>query len=197
MFEDLTKKRFPYYQYGADKKLKCYAVCPECGNPIHIINLYGAEMMQNEIGLITTYAKHTRGRIAGFKFWNQVEKEDCSLYKPTPLGNTDVKHNDEYSQELKDLIEKNKKNIFKDIREIISVNLSILIINRSYDSFINSHAYTYKAVTKYNIPYAMLYYQQSILLYGQYIVPGIFGDWISKQINEKSRFFEVKKLEKL
>ena len=131
------------------------------------------------------------------QFWNQVEKEDCSLYKPTPLGNTDVKHNDEYSQELKDLIEKNKKNIFKDIREIISVNLSILIINRSYDSFINSHAYTYKAVTKYNIPYAMLYYQQSILLYGQYIVPGIFGDWISKQINEKSRFFEVKKLEKL
>ena len=28
-FEELTKKRFPYYQYGTDKKLKCYAVCPE------------------------------------------------------------------------------------------------------------------------------------------------------------------------
>ena len=31
-FEELTKKRFPYYQYGTDKKLKCYAVCPECGH---------------------------------------------------------------------------------------------------------------------------------------------------------------------
>ena len=33
-FEELTKKRFPYYQYGTDKKLKCYAVCPECGADI-------------------------------------------------------------------------------------------------------------------------------------------------------------------
>lgn len=55
----------------------------------------------------------------------------------------------------------------------------------------NSNAYTYKAVTKYNIPYAMLYYQQSISLYGQYIVEGIFGDWLSDRINEKSRFFKV------
>lgn len=56
----------------------------------------------------------------------------------------------------------------------------------------NSNSYTYKAVTKYNIPYAMLYYQQSISLYGQYIVKGIFEVLLSDQINEKSRFFKVK-----
>lgn len=37
----------------------------------------------------------------------------------------------------------------------------------------------------------MLYYQQSISLYGQYIVEGIFGDLLLAQINEKSRFFKV------
>lgn len=190
-FEEMTKKRFPYYQYGVDKKLKCYAICPECGNPIHIINLYGAEMMQNKTGIITTYAKHTRGKVAGFDFWNPCNKEDCPLYNPTPLGNTEIKHNDEYSEELKELIENNKRTIFKNIREVVCINLSTQIINRLYDSFMNSNAYTYKAVTKYNIPYAMLYYQQSISLYGQYIVEGILGDLVSNQINEKSRFFKV------
>ena len=67
-FEELTKKRFPYYQYGTDKKLKCYAVCPECGNPIHIINLYGAEMIQNQTGIIATYAniREERFRVLNF-----------------------------------------------------------------------------------------------------------------------------------
>ena len=97
----------------------------------------------------------------------------------------------EYSEELKELIENNKRNVFKNIREVVSINLSTQIINRLYDSFMNSNSYTYKAVTKYNIPYAMLYYQQSISLYGQYIVKGIFGDLLSDQINEKSRFFKV------
>ena len=115
----------------------------------------------------------------------------CSLYNPTPLGNTEVKHSDDYSEELKELIENNKRNIFKNIREVVFINLSTQIINRLYDSFMNSNAYTYKAVTKYNIPYAMLYYQQSISLYGQYIVKGLFGDLLSKQINEKSQFFKV------
>lgn len=191
-FESMTKKRFPYYQYNANKKLKCYAICPECGNPTHIINLYGAEMQQNKTRLIITHAKHTRGRVDGFPFWNQEDKEDCPLYNPTPLGNTEVKHNDEYAQDLKELIEKNKRNITKDIREIVSINLSVQIVNRLYDTFMSSQAYSYKAVTKYNIPYAMLYYQQSISLYGQYVVAGAFGDLISKQINKNSRYFEVK-----
>ena len=191
-FESMTKKRFPYYQHNANKKLKCYAICPECGNPTHIINLYGAEMQQNKTGLIITHAKHTRGRVDGFPFWNQADKEDCPLYNPTPLGNTEVKHNDEYAQDLKELIEKNKRNVIKDIREIVSINLSVQIVNRLYDTFMSSQAYSYKAVTKYNIPYAMLYYQQSISLYGQYVVASAFGDVISKQINKNSCYFEVK-----
>lgn len=79
-------------------------------------------MQQNKTGLITTYAKHTRGRVEGFSFWNPADKEDCPLYNPTPLGNTEVKHNDEYAQELKELIERNKRNIIKDMREIVSIN---------------------------------------------------------------------------
>lgn len=172
--------------------MKCYAVCPECGNPVHIVNLFGAEMMQNKTRLVKTYAKHTRGKVNGFLFWNQADKEDCSLYNPTPLGNTVIKHNDTYSQELRELIEKNKRNIFRDIREIVSMNLSTNILNCLYDSFMSSETYSYKAITKYNIPYAMLYYQQSVSLYGQYIVTSALGDTITTEINKKSQFFEVK-----
>ena len=55
----------------------------------------------------------------------------------------------------------------------------------------NSKAYAYKAVTKYNIPYAILYYQQSISLYGQYITGGKLGEVLSKQINKNGHFFKV------
>ena len=191
IFEKATKKKFPYYQYGKNNKLKLYARCPECGNPIQIINLYGAEMIQNETKIIKTYAKHTSNKINGFTFWNETEKENCSLYKPTPLGNSIIKHNDAYSKELKELIERNKRKIFKDIREIVSINLSNQILDGLYDSFLNTEAYTFKAVTMYNIPYAILYYQQSTSLYGQYILSSSLGKTIAKQINENSQFFKV------
>ena len=191
-YEELTKKRFPYYQYRSDKRLLHYAVCPECGNPIQIVNLFGSEMMQNKTNIVKTHAKHSRTRINGFSFWNENDKENCNLYNPCPLGNTTIKHNDIYSKELYDLIEKNKREIFKNIREITNINLSNAIINHLYEVFMNSEAYGYKAVTKYNIPYAMLYYQQSISLYGQYVMNDDLGKIIKSDINNKSKFFEVK-----
>ncbi len=187
-YEELTKKRFPFYQYRSDKKLLHYAVCPECGNPIQIVNLFGTEMMQNKTKIVKTHAKHTRNKINGFSFWNENDKENCNLYNPCSLGNTEIKHTDIYSRELYDLIKKNKRLIFKDIREIININLSNTIMNHLYEVFINSESYGYKAVNKYNVPYAMLYYQQSISLYGQYVT----DDDLGKIINNKSKFFEVK-----
>lgn len=45
-FEKQTYHEYPYYRTRKDKRLSLYALCPECGNPIQIVNMYGNEMMQ-------------------------------------------------------------------------------------------------------------------------------------------------------
>lgn len=42
-FVDATHKKEPYFQVDTKGKEKHYAICPECGNPIQIINLFGQE----------------------------------------------------------------------------------------------------------------------------------------------------------
>lgn len=90
-FEKLTSHEYPYYKKRKDKKLALYAICPECGNPLQIINFYGAEMRQNKTHIVTMYGKHTGRAVLGFPYWNDAEKKNCSLYKPSPLGNKAIR----------------------------------------------------------------------------------------------------------
>lgn len=57
---------YPYYRTKKDKRLSLYAICPECGNPIQIVNMYGEEMMQNVTRKIILYGKHTGRAVEGF-----------------------------------------------------------------------------------------------------------------------------------
>lgn len=66
-------------------------ICPECGNPIQIVNMYGEEMMQNVTHKVTLYGLHTGRAVEGFPYWNEAEMKNCSLYKPSPLGNTEIR----------------------------------------------------------------------------------------------------------
>lgn len=38
-FEKQTCHDYPYYRTNKDKRLSLYAICPECGNPIQIVNM--------------------------------------------------------------------------------------------------------------------------------------------------------------
>lgn len=193
-FEKLTKKEFPYCKVNKQNKLRFFAVCPECGNPVQIINLYFDEMRQENTGIISTYAKHTSSHVDGFPFWNRIEKENCSLYNPTPLGNEEIRTNTPYSEEIKELIIKYKEEILKDIKEIIGINVSVKYLERVYNVFLGSKAYNYKAVNKYNIPYSLLYYQPSTSIYYQYIRKSKIGDLIHDAINSNSIFLNLQQI---
>lgn len=114
-FEKQTCHEYPYYRTKKDKRLSLYAICPECGNPIQIVNMYGEEMMQNVTHKVTLYGKHTSRAVKGFPYWNEVEMKNCSLYKPSPLGNTEIRTKAEESEEIKEIIEKNWRRIKQDI----------------------------------------------------------------------------------
>ena len=190
-FEKQTCHEFPYYRTKKDNRLSLYAICPECGNPIQIINLYGEEMMQNVTHKITLYGKHIGRAVDGFSYWSEIEMKNCSLYNPSPLGNTEIRTKTEESEEIRKIIERNWKKIKQDIRGIIGVNLTNKIMDHMYQVFMDSHAYSYKAVNKYNIPYAMLRYQEAISIYNAFLFDSIMNENVKDRINSYSEYCEI------
>ncbi len=190
-FEKQTCHDYPYYRKKKDKRLSLYAICPECGNPIQIVNMYGEEMMQNRTHKITLYGKHTGRAVEGFPYWDEEEMKNCSLYKPSPLGNTEIRTKTEESEEIKEIIEKNWRKIKQDIRGIVGVNLTNKEMEHMYEVFMDSHAYSYKAVNKYNIPYAMLRYQETILIYKSFLFDSPMSEIVKKRINSNSKYFAI------
>lgn len=190
-FEKQTCHEYPYYRTKKDKRLSLYAICPECGNPIQIVNMYGEEMMQNVTRKVTLYGKHTGRAVEGFPYWNEAEMKNCSLYKPSPLGNTEIRTKTEESEEIKEIIEKNWRKIKQDIRGIVGVNLTNKEMDHMYEVFMDSRAYSYKAVNKYNIPYAMIRYQEAISIYRTFLFDSPMSEIVKDRINCNSKYFEI------
>lgn len=190
-FEKQTCHDYPYYRTNKDKRLSLYAICPECGNPIQIVNMYGEEMMQNVTHKVTLYGKHTGRAVEGFPYWNEAEMKNCSLYKPSPLGNTEIRTKTKESEEIKEIIEKNWRRIKQDIRGIVGVNIPNSVMEHMYEVFMESHAYSYKAVNKYNIPYAMLRYQETISIYHTFLFDSPMSKIVKEKINNNSKYFEI------
>lgn len=190
-FEKQTHHAYPYYRTNKDKRLCLYAICPICGNPIQIINMYGAEMIQNVTDRVCYYAKHTSKAVEGFPYWNIGVMKRCPLYRPSPLGNREVRINTEESEKIKRIIEDNWHQIKWDIRNIVGINLPNVVMEKIKEVFMNSHAYSYKAVNEYNIPYAMLRYQQMKLIFHSFLLKSDLSKTICDTINCQSMYFEV------
>lgn len=104
-YEKQTCHESLYYRTKKDKRFSLYAICQDCGNPIQIVNMYGEVMMQNVTHKVTLYGKYTGRAVEGFPYWNEAEMKNCSLYKPSPLGNTEIRTKTEKSEEIKEIIE--------------------------------------------------------------------------------------------
>lgn len=190
-FEKQTCHEYPYYRAKKNKRLSLFAVCPECGNPIQIVNMYGEEMMQNVTRKVTLYGKHTGRSVEGFLDWNEAEMKNCSLYNPSSLGNTEIRTKTEESEEIKEIIENNWRKIKQDIRSIVGVNLLNTVMEHMYEVFMESHAYSYKAVNKYNIPYAILRYQEAISICHTFLFDSSMSANVKDKINNNSKYFEI------
>ncbi|RGF53847.1 hypothetical protein [Clostridium sp. AF36-4] len=190
-FEKQTYHMYPYYIKRKGKGLSLHAICPECGNPIQIVNMYGAEMMQKVTRKVVLYAKHAGRPVEGFPYWNEHEMKNCSLYKPSRLGNIEIRKNTKESEKIKNIIETKWRKIKQDIREITGINLKNSVMQHMYEVFMESKAYNYKAVNAYNIPYAMLRYQDAISIYGVFLFNSPMSRIVKDEINKNSRYFVI------
>lgn len=198
-----TNEKEPYFKEGSH-----FAVCPCCGNPIQIINLFKEENKEDEEDeeyLIKKsrkiHGRHLRMSIIGVAKYDEEKYKLCKLQNPIAFNLGEVREKEDENEELRKLIERNKNNLVNDIREIIGISFEKQKIEEVIQSFLSNKNYRYRYTNEFNIPYAILYTEKPLNIYGQKLnLNSEISNEISLSVKTKSNFFKIneedKKIEK-
>jgi len=186
-----TNKNAPYYRPDISKKSPYFALCPECGNPIQVVNLYTDIVEEKVTGRKGLHAKHYTHSIPKLAVFNNAKFQKCSLKAKTPLGYKLVRKDKTENERLKKIVENNRKKIRDYIRQITNIFFTNAVIDGWIDDYLLNRKYEYKGVDERNIPYSILVSHQAIDIYGQKLSDADLGAEIRQTINVKSKFFKV------
>lgn len=187
-----TNKKKPYFQGTS-----YFAICPCCGNPVQIINLFKESYEEKVTGSRRLHARHVPRNILGVAEYNEERYHSCELHNPVAFALRMIRNNPEKNQELRQLIEKNKKKIIYDIKGILGIYLKNEKLEKIRNSFLENKNYCYTYINRFNIPYAILYTEMAINIYSQKLnIDNILGKEIYFSIKKNSNFFTINEGEK-
>lgn len=166
-FETITEGKYPYMQRGDDGKLRQFAICPSCLNPVQLVGLYKAGRK---------YAKHTGKRINGLSEWNQYNYEHC----PFATRNRAVINPEERLDEITDnvrelyqLLKLHFDRVVYIIQKELHIRFSKAFLTNALAAFVNNKDYLYPWLTETNLPYIFAYFAfQHKSIYSQKIEIG-------------------------
>lgn len=78
-YNQITRREYPYVRMRSDEKPRHYALCPECQNPVQLVNRSVSSTEST-----TLYAKHFKISLEGLANYDQDAYDDCQL--ATPIG---------------------------------------------------------------------------------------------------------------
>lgn len=188
-----TNKKEPYFQGKS-----YFAICPCCGNPIQIINLFKEEYEENITRRRRLHARHLLRTVLGVAEYNEEKYHSCKLHNPVAFALRIIRNNDIKNEELKQLIEKNKKKIIYDIKSITGIYFKNERLEEIINFFLKNKNYCYTYINKFNIPYSILYTEKSINMYGQILnINNELGQEIYSSIERNSEFFMINEEKKI
>ncbi len=176
-----TKRELPYVQ-TVKGEIKSYAICPDCNNPILLVNRYVAST-QSE----TLYARHVPYPVHDIADYNQSEYGNCDLKNPTRLDSKIRRTKTNKNNELKEIFEQYIDLIILTLETTLQLKLTDNVIQSMIDHFKKNKGYEYKAVNMYNLPLAFAYMTEAQDLYGCYSSDSN----LNQAIIEKSADFEL------
>lgn len=188
-FEELTKKDRLYYPGGPSQ----YAICPACKNPITIVNLYNHN--RYEIGKRKkprAFGKHHLNSIPGLATYDETAYKNCPLSNPKSFFIVTRRRNKNANNELVEIMDNNKEILLKYIREITGIYFSNKKFEYLLSEFINMEGYDYEFINKFNLPYAFLYQQRKINIFGQkFSFNNDHGIKLQNAIKNHSQYYEI------
>ncbi|WP_156526624.1 hypothetical protein [Cupriavidus gilardii] len=158
VFHAKTGKRAPWYQRGADGKTRHYAVCPECENPVQIVNLDVETRVHEDGRVLPLYAKHAGRDIPGIADYNKDRYEDCSLANPTSFNGREKRGaTSKTTTEILQLLIDLPDVVLLFIEKFLEARVPDSVFESMLKSFRDQQGYLYRAVTTSNLPFALLY----------------------------------------
>ncbi|MEP9327328.1 hypothetical protein PPMP20_29950 [Paraburkholderia phymatum] len=156
-FHLATSKKYPWYQTRNGKTLH-YAVCPECDNPIHIVNLDVDSKVDTDGRSLPLYAKHAAVDIAGIGTFDRDAYEDCSLANPASLnGGNKTRRPGTVTAEICEMLMDHADAIQYMIERFLGASVSDQLFASILEKFHRQEGYLYREVSTSNLPYALLY----------------------------------------
>lgn len=190
-FHFATSKKYPWYQDRAGQ-IRHYAVCPECDNPIHIINLDVEKKVDNEGRSLPLYAKHASGDIDGIGVFDREAYEDCSLANPKSLNGSDkTRRPGKVVSGILEVLRDHADALHYMIGRFLGADISDELYSSILRQFHKQEGYLYRAVSTSNLPYSLLYMAGSQSTYGCFPKPKPESIWARALAN--SEHFEIGK----
>lgn len=190
-YSEKTNKDKPYYRPEISQKCPYFAICPKCGNPIQIINLYKDTMEENQTGRKGLHAKHYTNSISDLAVFDNNKFQKCPLKAKVSLGYHQIRKDKVENERLRNLVNNNRRKICNYIRQIINIYFNNNKINEWINEYLNKRYYEYKGADDRNLPYSILVTHQAINIFGQKIAETDLGIEIRQAIKNKSKFFKL------
>ncbi|GKQ32348.1 MULTISPECIES: hypothetical protein [Pseudomonas syringae group] len=180
-YYNATHRVSPYVQQRNGKN-NAYALCPECENPVQLINRTNKETEAN-----TLYAKHVAYKVEGIAEYSDENYTNCSLANPQRFDSNARRTSTAKNNEIKQLVIDYIDTIIYTIERDIKITFTDDCIKKAITDFALDKGYEYKAINPYNLPYGFIYRTEALDLYGCTVK----NKEIAKHINEKSEVFSV------
>lgn len=184
-FEKITQKKFPYCQ-EINSRIRYFALCPSCGNPINFINLY-IEDQQDGKRKKTIHGRHFTSDVYKLASFYEEKYEKCRYHDK----NANKLYTDQpgkiKNREVVRLIETYPLELKESLEEILGFKISEVKFQNFLDDFIASKGYYFESISKFNLPYYFLYLLPNENLYNCLVL----NEENICAINTKSQYFEV------
>lgn len=192
-YEQETDRKNPYFQINPSPNY--YALCPECENPIEIINLYIEQNKKRKEDNLPLYARHVNRDIKDIANYSQLNFDNCSLKNPSTITGGGLRTGTSPSTiEIINLLKNHTQLIYNFMSEIIGIKISEKLFDKIIKEFKQSNGELYKGVTKFNLPYTVLYMSNNNNISYEVInKKSEFSKTIREAITKKSELFEISK----
>ncbi|KWB24969.1 hypothetical protein WL32_08280 [Burkholderia cepacia] len=156
-FHFATGKQYPWYQSRAGKTMH-YAVCPECENPMHIVNLDVDRKVDADGRSLPLYAKHAVGDIEGIGKFDKDAYEECSLADPKSFnGKNKTRRPGAITAGIIEILVNHADAVHYMVERFLGASVSDRLFASMLEQFHRQEGYLYREVSTSNVPYALLY----------------------------------------
>lgn len=153
-----TAKKHPWYQSTQNGGIQHYGVCPECDNPIHIVNLDVDKKVDALGRALPLYAKHATTSINDLVPFNQSRYDDCSLANPESLNGKDkTRRPGPIADSIMRLLVEQADLIHRHAERFLGVQMPDEAFEKLLRQFKQQDGQFYRAVSPWNLPFALLY----------------------------------------